>query len=197
MSYIIFEGPDGAGKTSIIKEYKKFIKQSGRECKEFKFPTEKRPKGLDSFSQALWHLNDFEKHVPNGKARWDIHLFDRSFVSTAAYSEHLTDQIVHSIISLGEYMFFTNPGPIYLVYVSAHTDTLVERIKSRKAEADDMDRMSDAKLFFRLNQVKKMYDRVLGYLAWNPYRDYEIINIETDDATPEECAEYLNKVITL
>lgn len=180
MLFITFEGPEGAGKTTILKMIKEQLKQDG-----FNVIITREPGGseiseqirqvilnkdntiMDPWTEVLLYIaarrqHLVEKILPEKKNN-KIIISDRFSDSTLAYQGYARNLDIDKI-NVIQTMIFENYQPDLTVLFDIKPEIGLERILSRKSE--NLNRLDEEKIEFH----QKVYNGYKKIAAKNPKR---------------------------
>lgn len=173
--FIVFEGLDGCGKTTIMKEVGKKLEEMGidvkltREPGGCKFGEELRKirndYNLEPKSEALLYISSMYQNVSteifNHLITGGVVLCDRYIPSTLVYQGHLKNILPFiKLISRETLKGFLNPE-LY-IKINVDKDTLKERMNARLESNSDTGKLAeyDDIVLRKYNIINKYYDEV-------------------------------------
>lgn len=197
MIYISFEGVDGTGKTSVLKEVENLIGKN--------VITTKEPKGI--FRDII--LDPENKYDLNERARFFLYQADRAVHSDSLNYWKTTDSIIlcdRGIMSTLAYQGLTTKLdlqemmdisliasnrilPDIIVLLHASTDIAKKRINKRNEVKNYFDLKDDD--FF--NNLQYQYKKVADYLI--RYYNIKILDINTDNLSVNDVANIIHTEI--
>lgn len=161
--FIVFEGLDGSGKSTLMKSFKSSLSQKGQDYLEVFDPgctsigdkvreiiLSKRDKPSSEAELLLYQASRAElvekKIKPALKAlRWVVS--DRFYQSTLAFQGYGRGLNISKINWLSEFAT-SGLSPDLVVWVNTPVDVCQERLQKRKDEGDTLNRLDEEKLAF-------------------------------------------------
>ena len=200
MRFIVFEGNEGTGKTTLIKRLRQQFPErdnlvytweqgssfdlKAQELREWIFDSPKDPWTMQfaSITSRLKQWVGIEKKFPEDTT----FLVDRSYISGKVYFHldmerlnlHLQivamNQMVDTLLQDG-----IIPTPDVLIHTCAPVDTILERIKAK----------NDKKAYdnLPLDQIRKLNELYWYYTGKEALRIKETLSVFTAEQTEEEC----------
>lgn len=180
MLFITFEGPEGAGKTTILKMIKEQLKQDG-----FDVIVTREPGGseiseqirqvilnkdntlMDSWTEVLLYIAARQQHLVEKilpeKKNNKIIISDRFSDSTLAYQGYARNLDINKV-NVIQTMIFENYQPDLTVLFDIKPEIGLQRILARKSE--HLNRLDEEKIEFH----QKVYNGYKKIAAKNPKR---------------------------
>jgi len=167
--FVVFEGIDGTGKTSLIKMLKIILEQEKYSIVVLKEPTnnteagkkirESYVTGRVPFEEEIqWFIDDREWNVetnilPSLKAE-SIILQDRYFFSTACYQGVRKNDDWASIIAINRVMF---PEPDLTIVIDVEPELALERITKDRVKENSFEALEN------LRKVRNLFLEIVNY----------------------------------
>lgn len=154
--YIIIEGIDGCGKTTLIKNLEERLQGTETPYVITGEPTrgnygsrirqQAKARTLTPEDEVFLFTADREQHVENFLTpqlkKEQIILQDRSYLTTAAYQSHFENYSIDKILKINEFA----PKPDLVIYLNISVETALKRIQTRQISEsfEDKDRLEKA-----------------------------------------------------
>lgn len=195
---IAIDGPDLAGKSTLVKSVKRELTDRGYSVKVIHFPRAKHPIGkaiyqilasdieVDPYSlQSLYsaEMNDFCKtQLEDLKMKYDYILLDRYYYSTIVYSDVLGLDIEKIMILSKDIV-----RPDLFINITSDIAITIQRLLKRTEEGDRFEKNYDF-----MSKIIKSYENVESIiggiechleeniLSYNPF-DEKIVEISTKE----------------
>jgi dTMP kinase len=161
--FIVFEGIDGSGKTTLSKMFAELLKREGKKVIwTFEPYNEKireivKENNFNPLSETLLFLADRKEHIEQvikpylKKGYWVIS--DRYYLSTLAYQGYGKGLDIVELEKLNKEII-GNIEPDLWIYIETPLDTAIERLKKRKK----MDKFENIRY---LKRVKKGFEKLI------------------------------------
>jgi len=199
---IVFEGIDGAGKSSAITSLHTKLKSVGKSSIILPAPTkeftgtccrEALSKGCDSTTVFYLMMADrtiHNKQIVECKEKYDYVLVDRYFLSTLAYQYDLVEKLFYFDIVIGNAVFVDK-----LVYLDMDSEEAVKRITRRGEKTISFETLDSLrKIWCNYCRLLEQDESVSSWKIHNLIG--QIIKIEVDCESMEEVgAEVFESVV--
>ena len=195
--YIIIDGPDGTGKTTLASLLSEEVESS----KKIHFPTRLPEEDdlSDSTTEILFYLNDFNKNLVQNSHSEKTLILDRSFVSTMAYqgfqnSGHKRkDWVIDTIMGIGSEMI-KNRDEVCFVHLTCSTPERIDRLKG-KNDQDRIGRLEEEELRSKLTELDRTFRRSYSILEKN-YSEFTYLQLDSTNSPPESFFKEISKQLS-
>lgn len=180
--YIVFEGIDGSGKTTICSQIAVKLRERGYNVLHISEPSKSeigqllrkqmREMTLNQKSIALLYAADSYDIQYRITEKYDFILSDRNFFSTVAYQMTDVDEdwlfLIHRFLEMPDIIF----------YLNVSVDEALCRIEQRDGNRDVFENKES------LKQIKLNYDKIMMQTS-----DFKIVEIEASKHSANEITE--------
>jgi thymidylate kinase len=184
--YVMIDGSDGTGKTTLSKRLESECSHSIR----LSFPTDTPTHSFDhKTSEILYYLNDFDEHIVQTTYEEDMVILDRSFISTMAYQGFTRHGFkkepwaINAIMSLGSEMLRTRDD-VYAVYTKSHAQDRLDRIEGRSDDNDLVSQLDRQERRKKLKELDRTFRRSYKLLQ-NNQQDFSYLRLNTSEESVE------------
>lgn len=208
--YVVFEGPDGAGKTTALARVAALLEERfGVEVLKFREPSG-RLAGLAAMSYLVENTRDGTSTVDpyvaallmtaqrvdlapllrKGKADKAVVLSDRSFLTTYVYQDKVDTETLDVLHGFDRASFLRRrvPLPDLVVYLSVDPETTLRRARARGRE------------FFSDAEVRRVAVAYQGVISrWNlihPYHQLKVLTVDTSSLGEDQVSELVVDTIS-
>lgn len=190
--FIVLEGLDGSGKTSIgqflAKEYGfKFIKTPDENFEKIRDYVDKQ----DAYTKLMFYYAScfaVNNKIKEGLKERTI-VCDRYFYSTLVYYTYMNDKRIEDTITLMENITEKLMQPDAIIYLQISDDIRANRLQQREAITSSTDTYLLSKMS-RCSEMEKMYFNLMDIMSEKI--PYIIINAES--AVESTCKDIINKI---
>lgn len=193
--YVVFEGPDGAGKTTAVARVAELLRGAGLSPATIREPSG-RPAGLAAMSYLVENTRggtstvdpyvaallmtaqrvDLAPFISEKTRAGEVVLSDRSFLTTYVYQDAVGVPVLDALHGFDGFGHRRVPLPDLVVYLSVDPDTALRRARARGRE------------FFSDDVVLRVAGAYRGVVdRWNLlHPDHQLRFLEVDAVTNDE-----------